>query len=229
MSDARGIPLFPAPSPPPHSSFPFPPPCAHAHAHAHTLATAPARSFPLWNGPWAPQADFSNVPNLTVAPGVIQTPQGAQFLLGNVSAGAQRNVAFTTLWDAYPNATAVPVAGAAGANGAWVLLAGSTHAMQTRLVNGELRFRWADGSIERVELVPPFNYWALSGWGSADYDYTRAAFCLPPTPPPTVQLGKNNRAMVFYIATGGRVLVGVELEALSQEVVIGLLAVSLEF
>ena len=168
------------------------------------------------------------MPNLTVAPGVIQTPQGAQFLLGNVSTAPQRNVAFATQWDAYPHMTAVPVAGAAGASGAWVLLAGSTHPMQTRLVNGELRFRFADGTVERVELVPPMNYWALSGWGSADYSYESAAFCLPPTPPPTVQLGAHNRAMVYFVALGGRELVAVELEALSQEVVIGLLAVNVE-
>ncbi len=186
-------------------------------------------TFAYWNGPLAPQADFSNVPNLTVAPGpVIATPQGARFFLGNVSAPPQRNAAFATLWDAYPNVTAVPVGDGAGAAGAWVLLAGSTSPMQTKLANGELRFRFADGGVARVELVPPVNYWALSGWGSADYDYGRAAFCLPPTPPATVQLGAHNRAMVYHMALAGRELIAVELEVLSQEVVMALLAVSLE-
>ena len=169
-----------------------------------------------------------------MAPGVIETPQGARFALGNVSgAGGQRNVAFATLWDAYPNATRVTVgagAGAPGAVGAWVLLAGSTHPMQTRLVNAELRLLFADGSAKVVELVPPQNYWALSGWGSADYDYATTPFCLPPTPPATVQLGANNRAMVYFVPLQGvaAALVAVELEAMSQEVVVGLLGVSVE-
>jgi hypothetical protein len=49
-------------------------------------------TFPYWNGPWAPQADFANVANLTVAPGpVIETPQGARFLLSaNASDPAPR-------------------------------------------------------------------------------------------------------------------------------------------
>ena len=171
-----------------------------------------AWTFAYWNGPAPPQADFANVPNLTVAPGVIATPQGAQFALGDISArSGARNAAFVTLYDAYPNATTVPVDGAsaAGASGAWVLLAGSTNPMQTRLANAELRFRFADGAVHALELVPPLNYWALSGWGrsgqgdpgtrdSGDYDYETAAFCLPPSPPPTVQLGAANRAMVYY-------------------------------
>ena len=47
-------------------------------------------------------------------------------------------------------------------------------------------------------------------------------------PPATVQLGANNRAMVYYFAVpAGAAVEAVELEALSQEVVLGLLAVSL--
>ena len=189
-----------------------------------------AWTFPYWNGPWAPQADFTNVLNMTVPGGAIQTPQGAQFKLGSIAAGTQLNVAFTTLYDAYPNASSVPVsaAAAAGAATAWALVAGSTNPMQTRLVNAELRFRYSDGTADVLELVPPFNYWALSGWGNNDYDYATDAFCLPPTPPPTVQLGLHNRAMVYaHSLAAGKTLAAVELEAMSQEVVVGLLAVSL--
>ena len=174
--------------------------------------------------------------NLTVGPGpVIETPQGARFLLSaNANDGAPRgqpNIAFASLWDAFPNRTSVPVsaAEAAGASGVWALVAGSTNPMQTRLSNAELRLRYADGSADTLELVPPLNFWALSGWGSADYDYATDGFCLPPSPPPTVQLGANARAMVYFLplAQGGKALAAVELEVMSQEVVIGLLAVSL--
>ena len=100
--------------------------------------------------------------------------------------------------------------------------------MQTLLVNAVLRFRFADGSLDSLDLVPPRNYWALSGWGRNDYSYATDSFCLPPTPPPTVQLGNNNRAMVYVRALpAGATLASVELEAFSQEVVVALLAVRL--
>ena len=49
------------------------------------------------------------------------------------------------------------------------------------------------------------------------------------SPPATLQLGANARAMVYFLplAQGGKALAAVELEVMSQEVVIGLLAVSL--
>ncbi len=76
---------------------------------------------------------------------------------------------------------------------------------------------------ESFDLVPPFNYWSLSPIGGIDYDYARDGFCLPATPPPTVQLGGNCRAMVLPWRLAGRAA-NVTLEALSLEVVVGLLA-----
>jgi hypothetical protein len=188
-----------------------------------------AWTFTYWGGPGAPSPDFSNVANMTVAPGVIQTSQGARFLLPNATAGA-RNIAFTSLWDAYPSAVnvSVPAALLPGATTAWALVAGSTNPMQTRLANAALRFVYSDGTVEELDLVPPKNFWSLSGWGTGDYSYETDAFTLPAIPPPAVQLGASNRAMVYaHPLAPGKSLVGVQLETLSQEVVIGLLAVSL--
>ena len=54
-------------------------------------------------------------------------------------------------------------------------------------------------------------------------------FCLPPQPPPQVQLGRNCRAMVLaWKLRAGVPLASVTLETLSQDVVIGLMGVSLE-
>ena len=86
--------------------------------------------------------------------------------------------------------------------------------------------------------MPPLNFWALapiaiSGAapgqaGRADYDDPMDEFCVPRPHPSSVWLGTNCRAMVY----GRRLRLGimvasVTLETLSQEVVIGLLAVSL--
>jgi hypothetical protein len=189
-----------------------------------------AWTFPWWGSPVATPPTFSNVANLSISSGVIQTPQGAQFLL-NASIG-EPNIAFTTLWDNYAPAVNVnmpPPAALPNASHVWLLVAGSTNPMQTLFANAILRFYYASGAIEELELIPPINFWSLSGWGTADYDYTTDAFCLPPQPPPTVNLGVGTRAMVYAhpILPGAGALTEVQLETLSQEVVIGLLSVSL--
>ena len=61
-----------------------------------------------------------------------------------------------------------------------------------------------------------------------DYDYQNAGFCLPETPPDTIQLGQNCRAVALgFRLRPGVSLESVELECLSNEVVIGLMAVTL--
>ncbi len=62
----------------------------------------------------------------------------------------------------------------------------------------------------------------------ADYDYERDGFCLPETPPETVQLGNNCRAVLLSHALApDHALTEVSLEALSQEVVVGIMGVTL--
>ena len=55
--------------------------------------------------------------------------------------------------------------------------------MQGRIANAELRMKYADGVVEKLELVPPLNFWSLCPFGGADYDYKRDGFCLPKVPP----------------------------------------------
>jgi hypothetical protein len=182
--------------------------------------------FSPWTfAPWKinpPEIDLGNVPRMIDGARHIATPQGASF---NAPAG-DRNVAFTSLWDNWPARVTVPVGGAAEA--AWLLVAGSTNPMQTRIANGVLRFRYKDGVSEELELVPPLNFWSLCDLGGRDYMYDRDGFCLPKEPPPMVQLGSNCRAMVLsWRLRPGVALESIALEALSQEVVIGLMGVSL--
>ncbi len=140
--------------------------------------------------------------------------------------GGKKNIAFTSLWDNWPRSVTVPVN--ASGEAIWLLVCGSTNPMQGRIANAVLRFRYADGRQETLELVPPFNFWSLCHFGGADYDYQRDGFSMPKDPPPQVQLGENCRAMVY----GRHLRPGVEirdvtLETLSQEVVIGLMGISI--
>ncbi len=170
-----------------------------------------------------PVIEFDRVPELTGADGLLRTTQGAAFTRPAESS----NVAFASLWDNWPDAVTTPV-GRAG-EAVWFLVAGSTNPMQVRIANASLVLRYADGVEEVVELVPPFNYWSIAPQAGVDYDYKREGFSLPATPPPQVQLGKNCRAMVLNRRLRpGVVLESVTLRALSEEIIVGLLAVSVQ-
>ena len=114
------------------------------------------------------------------------------------------------------------------AEGLWLLLCGFTPPMQGRIANAELRLKYSDGVMEKIELVPPLNFWSLCPFGRVDYDYARDGFALPRVPPQTVQLGANCRAIVLnQRLRPGVALESITLETLSQEVIIGLMGASL--
>jgi hypothetical protein len=179
-------------------------------------------TFAPWKLP-VPEIDLSRLRELQSGQDRLLTPQGVPFRLFSET----RNIAFTSLWDNWPRRVKVPV----GRKGhvAWMLVCGSTNPMQTRIANAVLRFHYAGGAEETLDLVPPLNFWSLCPLGGRDYLYERDGFCLPPEPPPTVQLGNNCRAMVLsWRLRPGAALESVTLEALSREVVIGLMGLSLQ-
>jgi hypothetical protein len=68
----------------------------------------------------------------------------------------------------------------------------------------------------------------LARWGGLDYSYDTDAFALPRQPPPSIQLGNECRARVLsWKLRPGVKLESLTLEALSQEVLVGLMGVSL--
>jgi hypothetical protein len=180
-----------------------------------------AWTFTHWRIP-VPDIQLDQVPALTDASGRIRTAANVPFLAPRPGT----NIAFTSRWDNWPRSVTVPIQ--AKADAIWLLVCGSTNPMQLRLANAVIRFHYADGGTETLDLVPPMNFWSLCAFGRVDYDYSRDGFALPKEPPPQVQLGANCRAIV----TGWRLrpdttLRSVTLETLSQDVVIGLMGVSL--
>ena len=177
-------------------------------------------TFTLW-GCKPPILDLARVPSLLGTNGLLQTPQGVPFLWP----GDGKNIAFTTQYDNFPHAVRVPVKRSGRA--AWFLVAGTTNPFQTKIANAILRLRYADGREDTLELVPPQNYWMLS---DKEWEYRAGTddFCLPHPSPPMVQLGKECRAMVLNrVLRPGVALESVELEALSQEVVVGLMGLTI--
>ncbi|MEI7903155.1 MAG: hypothetical protein WCK89_23190, partial [bacterium] len=154
--------------------------------------------------------------------GQLVTPQHARFRVPL----PDNNIAFTSLWDNWPDHVTVPVN--AKGEAVWLLVSGSTTPMQGKIANAVIRFRYADGQQETLDLVPPENFWSLCRFGNVDYTYARDGFSLPKEPPPIVQLGTNCRAMVYgWKLRPGVALKEITLETLSLDVVIGLMGVSI--
>lgn len=180
-----------------------------------------AWTFKHWKVP-TPEPKLDGLDKLAGPAGMIRTAQNVEFL----RPGDGMNIAFTSLWDNWPSKVTVPVN--ASGDSVWLLLCGTTNPMQLQISNAVLRFRYADGKEESLDLVPPKNFWSLTRFGRVDYDYKRDGFVLPKDPPPHVQLGTDCRAIVAgWKLRAGVKLESITLEALSPEVVIGLMGVSI--
>ena len=87
-----------------------------------------------------------------VRDGLLQTAVGVPFR----SPAEGQNIAFTSLWDNYPDAVEIPLSGKASR--AYLLMAGSTNHMQCHIANGLIRIYYSDGTAEEVELINPENW-----------------------------------------------------------------------
>lgn len=187
-------------------------------------------TFPHWKS-LPPEIKLNKMDRLMDDKGRLMTPQKVPFIwLGGVN-----NVAFTSRWDNFPQQIGFPVNQKGDA--LFFLVAGSTNVMQCQIANAILRLNYADGGRDSLELVPPVNYWNLStidshatapGQGSrTDYTSQTDRFCLPAKLPETVQLGDNCRAMLLNLKLRKNVVLkSVTLETLSQEVVVGLMGMT---
>jgi hypothetical protein len=165
-----------------------------------------------------PAINFSSVKSLLDKQGRLTTKAGVPFAWTT----GQKNIAFTSQWDNFPKQVEVPVNKAGEA--VWLLVCGSTNPMECGISNAEIRLNYADNSVDKIELIPPFNFWSLCPFGHVDYNYQRDGFCLPKTPPEMMELGDNCRAIVVnHRLKPGAILKSVTLETLSEQVVIGLM------
>lgn len=65
----------------------------------------------------------------------------------------KNNIAFTTLWDNYPESVSVALSGKA--SHAYLLMAGSTNHMQCHIINGAVEVVYKDGTSSVLNLVNP--------------------------------------------------------------------------
>lgn len=88
----------------------------------------------------------------SVRNGMIDTPMG--ILFRTPSEGY--NIAFTSLWDNYPDSVSIALEGKA--SHAYLLMAGSTNHMQCNIDNGVVRVYYKDGTCDVMPLVNPYNW-----------------------------------------------------------------------
>ena len=66
------------------------------------------------------------------------------------------NIVYTSLWDNYPDSVTIPLKGMASR--AWLLMAGSTNHMQCHIANGQVTVNYTDGTADTLTLTNPDNW-----------------------------------------------------------------------
>jgi len=172
--------------------------------------------------------------------GWIVLPNGVP--LQTPGTAGEKNVLFVSRWDNYPNEATVPLAGKASQ--AYLLMAGSSGPMQSRIDNGEVVVTYTDGFTNRLALHNPTTWWPID----QDYFIDDYAFARPGALPVRVDL-KTGRVRVLERETfkgrGGKVeggaatvlhlplspereLKSLTVRALANEVVIGVMSITLQ-
>ena len=167
-----------------------------------------------------------------------------------------KNIAYTSLWDNYPDSISVALKGKA--SHAYLLMAGSTNAMQYAIGNAVVRVEYSDGTSDELMLTPPVNWCPIE----QDFLENTTAFPQPELRPYRVGLasGKVSRHLfrdlhlaanknmadvpgfkkaVAEIEGGAAILLDMPLDArkklkrftfraLSNEVIVGLMGITLQ-
>lgn len=155
------------------------------------------------------------------------------------------NIIYTSLWDNYPDAVTIPLVGKA--ESAYLLMAGSTNHMQSHIDNGQVIVTYSDGTKDILALRNPDNWCPIE----QDYYVDGKAFRVSAPRPYRVCLGNGIVSRDLGKALGiqgvyGREIPGgaaqmlrmplhrekrlksLTLRTLSNDVVIGLMAVTLQ-
>ena len=155
------------------------------------------------------------------------------------------NIVYTSLWDNYPDSVVIPLKGKA--ESAYLLMAGSTNHMQSRIDNALVVVAYADGSTDTLALRNPENWCPIE----QDYYVDGRAFQTSSPRPYRVCLGTGDVSRDLGRTLGiqgvyGREIPGgaaqmlrmplnpnkklkkLTLRTLSNDVVIGLMAVTLQ-
>ncbi|HEY6955641.1 MAG TPA: DUF4450 domain-containing protein, partial [Flavisolibacter sp.] len=160
------------------------------------------------------------------------------------SMAGSKNIVFTSQWDNYPKQISIRLTGKAAH--AYFLMAGSTNPMQSRMVNGEIIVEYTDNTFDTLELRNPENWWPI------EQDYYEDGFAFTTSAPKPLRVylktGEDTRSFDHFTTIKGfsnrgidggaatvldmplnpsKQLKALHLEAVTNDVVIGLMSVTL--
>jgi hypothetical protein len=203
----------------------------------------PAQGIGAWAGHVNASAEIDDTGLRAVAAahgGVLELPSGVRF--ATPGPGDAPNILFVSQWDNYPREATVPLAGRA--RRLHLLMAGSTNHMQSRLDNGEVVATYSDGTTARLALRNPETWWPIE----QDYFIDDFQFRIDAPLPTRVDLktgtvrvldGESFKGRGGVVPGGAATVLTLDLDpsrelksltvrALANEVVIGLMAATLE-
>jgi len=182
-----------------------------------------------------PLIDDSGLRKKAGKKGWVELPNGLGF-----SIPAQgKNIAFVSQWDNYPNELTIPLKGSS--SHLYLLMAGSTNHMQSRIENGRITVKYTDGSQAVLSLVNPDNWWSIE----QDMHIDDFAFAIEKTSPIRIGLKTGESYLVGkgigteqWVEGGAASVLDLSLDeskelnslilsATANDVVIGVMAISL--
>ena len=203
----------------------------------------PTQGIGNWCYPYVkPTIDDSGLRKNAGENNSIMSPQNIPFKTPSNS--DKNNIAFVSQWDNFPDTIEIPLSGTS--SHAYFMMAGTTNPMQSRLVNGLVEVAYTDGSVETLELKNPENWWPIE----QDYFVNGLAFTTDAPKPPRVYLKTGEISRTFkefksikgfsdFGIDGGaatildlplnptKPLKSLKLKAIANDVVIGLMSVTL--
>jgi hypothetical protein len=190
-------------------------------------------AFTFWKSK-TPIIELNKVEPYLMQDNRLKAPQGVVYQWNNKR---EKNIAFTSLWDNYPHETTIAMDHQEGKCISF-LVCGSTNVMQCDIANAEIIIYYDNGKTDCVKLIPPYNYWNLcaidsqaTGPGQPSRTYYTSdidKFCLHGHSPLSFELGNNCRAMILNRRLSPNMSINkIILRCLSQEVVVGLMGVSI--
>jgi hypothetical protein len=200
----------------------------------------PAQGIGAWAGHVKAMAAIDDA-GLRAQGGSLRLPNGLSF--ATPAAPQAANVLFTSQWDNYPKQASVPLQGRAGR--AFLLMAGSSNAMQSRIDNGEVVVSYTDGTSTRLALHNPDSWWPIEqDYFIDDYQFpycgqlpvrvdlktARVRVLDPATLPQDLraQIDGGSATVLEMALDRSKSLKSLELRTLANDVVIGLMGVTLD-
>lgn len=211
--------------------------------------TVPTLQLPVQGiGNWAyplvqPEIMDSGLRSKADANGIVQLSNGLTFKTGFSSDAF--TIAFVSQWDNYPDSIQIPLSGQASF--AHMFMAGSTNPMQSRIINGTVEIAYTDGTYDTLELRNPENWWPI------EQDYYTDGYAFTTGAPKPTRISLKTGAIITegykytgikgftsYGIEGGaatvlglplnakKILRSLKLKAIANDVVIGLMGLTLE-